>query len=179
MELAISRQQKKLGVDKSTVSRIRQKWLASGSLTKKTYTKDRTYRKLTTPAQLLVLHLVIERPGVLLHELKKELLEVLMLEINVSTLRRFLHISGFTRQRLCCIVLQRDDFLRQKFNLGVSVYDTDMFVFLDETGADQRNILRKYGYSMRGKPPQKHTLLVRGEHVSGIGIISINGLSPL
>ena len=29
---------------------------------------------------------------------------------------------------------------------------------------------------MRGKTPQKHTLLVRGEHVSGIGILSVNGL---
>ena len=48
--------------------------------------------------------------------------------------------------------------------------------FLDEIGADRRNTLRKYGFSIRGKPAQKHSLLVRGEHVSGITLISVNGL---
>lgn len=56
----------------------------------------------------------------------------------------------------------------------MSVYNPEMLIFLDETGADRRNILRKYGYSMRGKPAQKHTLLVGGERVSVIA--SINGL---
>ena len=51
-----------------------------------------------------------------------------------------------------------------------------MFIFVDETGADRRNILRKYGYSIQGKPAQKHTWLVRGERVSGIAIISVSGL---
>ena len=37
----------------------------------------------------------------------------------------------------------RDEFLRQKLILDVSVYDPEMLVFLDETGADQRNMLRK------------------------------------
>ena len=31
-----------------------------------------------------------------------------------------------------------------------------MFIFLDETGADRRNSLRKYGYSIRGKRPINH-----------------------
>ena len=102
--------------------------------------------------------------------------DVLQLEVDMSTVCRFLHNSGFTRQKLRLVALQRDEFLRQKFMLDVSAYNSDMFIFLDETGADRRNTIRKYGYSMRGKTPQKHTLLVRGEHVSGIGIISVNGL---
>ena len=56
------------------------------------------------------------------------------------------------------------------------MYESHMFVFLDETGADRRNMLRKYGYSIRGKPAQRHTWLVRGERVSGIAIISVRGL---
>ena len=67
-------------------------------------------------------------------------------------------------------------FLRQKFIVDMSVYEPEMLVFLDETGADRRNTLRKYGYSMRGKPPQKHTLLVRGERASAIANISMKGL---
>ena len=66
--------------------------------------------------------------------------------------------------------------MRQKFVWDMSVYESHMFVFLDETGADKRNILRKYGYSIRGKPAQRHTWLVRGERVSGIAMISVSGL---
>ena len=51
-----------------------------------------------------------------------------------------------------------------------------MVIFLDETGADQRNVLRRYGYSLRGIPLKKNTLLVRGEHVSGLAFMSTNGL---
>ena len=51
-----------------------------------------------------------------------------------------------------------------------------MLVFLDESGADRRNMLRQYGYCMRGKPAQKHALLCRGEHVSIIANISLSSL---
>ena len=165
---------KNLGVDKSTVSRVCLRFFTTGSLSKKPYPKDKAYRKLTTPAQLLILHLVLERPGVYLSELQRELSSVLLLDVDVSTICRFLHASGFTRQKLRYIALQRDEFLRQKVDM--SVYEPEMLVFLDETGADRRNTLRKYGYSMRGKPPQKHTLLVRGERASAIANISMKGL---
>ena len=48
--LGLSNEQaaKNLGVDESTVSRIRHKFLASGSIEKKAYPKDKAYRKLTS-----------------------------------------------------------------------------------------------------------------------------------
>ena len=55
------------GVDKSTVSRTGQRFW-----NKDTYPKKRAYRKLTSPAQLLVLHLVIEKQGIYLHEVQKK-----------------------------------------------------------------------------------------------------------
>ena len=51
-----------------------------------------------------------------------------------------------------------------------------MFVFVDETGADQRDRLRKYGYSVRGKPAIKRSLFGRGERVSAISCTSIDGI---
>ena len=60
--------------------------------------------------------------------------------------------------------------------MGIMEYKPEMLVFLDETGTDRRNAIRRYGYSMRGLPLQKHTLLVRGEHVSGIALLSVNGI---
>ena len=39
-----------LGIDKSTVSQIRQRCLKTGTLKKNTYPKDKPYRKLTPTA---------------------------------------------------------------------------------------------------------------------------------
>ena len=174
--LPIEQVAKNLGVDASTVSRTCSRFLATGNFDKQPYPKGRAYRKLTSAAQLLLLHLVLDKPGVYLSELKMELANTLLLEVDNSTICRFLHASGFTRQKLRYSAIQRDEYLRQKFILDLSVYTPEMLVFLDETGADQRNLLRKYGYSMRGKPAQKQTLLVRGERVSAIANISVSGL---
>ena len=59
--------------------------------------------------------------------------------------------------------------------MDVSLYDTEMFIFLDETGGD-RNAVRNRGYSIRGILLKKHTLLVRGERVSAIAIMSASGI---
>ena len=39
------------------------------------------------------------------------------------------------------------------------MYKADMFIFVDETGMDARDKIRKYGYGLRGKPPVAQKLL--------------------
>lgn len=51
-----------------------------------------------------------------------------------------------------------------------------MLVFIDETGTDRRDSLRRYGYSLRGKTPRSSKLLCRGKHISAIAIMSCNGM---
>ena len=58
----------------------------------------------------------------------------------------------------------------------VCIYSPDMLVFIDETGADLRNAIRKYGYSQRERPLKNHTMLVRGERVSAVACMSTAGL---
>ena len=53
------------------------------------------------------------------------------------------------------------------------MYSPDMLIFVDETGADLRNTIRRYGYSIRGKPLTSQVMLVRGERVSAIACISL------
>lgn len=80
-----------------------------------------------------------------------------------------------SHQKLCLAAAQRDELICQKYTLDVSVYTPDMFVFLDETGADRQNV-RKYGYSLHGIPLKHNTFLVRGERVSGLAFMSVHGL---
>ena len=50
--------------------------------------------------------------------------------------------NGCTRQKLCLVALQRDKILRQQYATDISIYDHDMFIFLDETGANQKDLVR-------------------------------------
>ena len=153
-----------------------QLFLTTGNVTKRPYPKERAHRILTKPAQLLILHLVLERPGIYLNEIKSEILQTLFIDISLSTICKILSKNGFSCQKLYTTALQQDQFQRQLYILDVSLYSTDMFIFVDETGADKRNALRKFAYSNRGKPLRNHSLLIRGERISAIACMSINGL---
>jgi len=58
----------------------------------------------------------------------------------------------------------------------MTVYNRDMFVIVDETGSDRRDLLCRYGYSLRRKPARSQKLLVRGKRVSAIGALSGSGM---
>ena len=75
-----------LCVDKSTVSRTINLFHTTGSVTKRPYPEGKAFCKLTSPAQLLILHLVLDRPGIFLRELQDQLLSVLEIEVSESAI---------------------------------------------------------------------------------------------
>ena len=165
-----------LSVDSSTVQRTVSLFESTGSVHKRLYPEGRLEKKLTPTVKLIIMTLVIQQPGILLRELQTELCHGYGVSIGTSTICQFLHKNGFSRQRMVLIAKQRDEYLRATFVMDVSCYKTDMLVFFDETGADRRNTMRKYGYSLRGKPAKNHKLLIRGKRVSAIAVMSVQGL---
>ena len=89
---------------------------------------------------------------------------------------KFLRKAGFTRQKLASYAMQRDEHLRMQFVQDVSLYSKHSLLFIDETGSDNRDTIRKHGYSLRGKPIKAQKLLVRGQHVSAIAAMSVEGI---
>ena len=69
--------------------------------------------------------------------------------------------AGFTHQKLAIFALQRDDSLREQYRADVSLYQRETLLFLDEMGANGRDAVGKYGYSLRGKPLKAPKLLAR------------------
>jgi len=59
---------------------------------------------------------------------------------------------GFTRKKLKFVALQRSDVLRAEYQAEVLMYNSEMFLFVDETGCDHKNAARKFGYSLCGFP---------------------------
>jgi len=132
---------------------------------------EKASRKLNSPLEYMIIHIVLIRPGIYLREVQRELREETGTEVCLLTICRFLHRNGFTRQRLRIAASQRDGLLRAQFVSDVSLYKPEMLIFLDETGSDRRDCIRTYGYSLRGKLLVTHRLLVRGQRISAIAFV--------
>ena len=92
----------------------------------------------------------------------------------MPTLCNFLHKNGSSQKKLSKVALQRSEEAREHtFRSTVSIYKPPMLVFLDETGTDRRDAMRRFGYSLRGKPARTHKLLVRGKHLTAIAVICV------
>ena len=115
--------------------------------------------------------IIIEtRPDIYLREITEVLVNETGTHVDVSTIWRFLHSSNITRQKMVLVAKQRSEFLRGVYLQDMQIFNghPEMLIFVDETGADRRNCLRRFGYSIRGKPPVSKKLLVRGQRVKAI-----------
>jgi transposase len=126
--------------------------------------------------QLTLLRIILDKPGIYLKEVQSKLIHVYGTCISLSTICRTLKLMGCSRQAMHRVPLQRSDDLRAKFMAHVSIYDPSMLVWLDESGCDKRNTVRKYGYSIRGIPLYDQRLFVRGTRYSAIPIVSTAGI---
>ena len=167
-----------LCVDMSTVHRITQQFKTTGTVDKKQYTA-RTPIKLTKPVQFTVLHLILQKPGIYLWEIQQELAWLFGLDISAPSLCNFLKKNNFSRKKMQLVASQRNQELRSVFVSDVSAYDCKSLVFIDETGCDRRDAIRKYGYGLRGKPVKCQKLLVRGERISVIAAMTVEGVTDL
>ena len=91
----------RLCVDLTTVRRVIRKFRQTGNVEKKKYAvRSRPLRKLSSPVQFSIANLILQRPGVYLHEVPHHILECHGECISSSTICRFLQDAGFMRQRL-------------------------------------------------------------------------------
>ena len=126
--------------------------------------------------RMFLFRMILQHPGIYLSEMKEEISNAFGVEVCISTICRTLKSMKCTRQAMHHVAIQRSDELRAKFMAEISLYDPSMIVWLDESGCDRRNTIRKYGYSMQGIPLCDQRLLVRGTRYSAIPIISLEGV---
>ena len=124
--------------------------------------------------KLILLRIVLAHPGIFLFEIKDMLQEHFGVLVSEITILRALKSMGCTRQVIRQIPIQRSEMMRAKFMAEISVYDPSMLVWLDESGCDRRNAIRKYGYSVRGMRPVEYRIFARGVRYSAIPIMSIS-----
>ena len=126
--------------------------------------------KLDDHHELLIIALLIENPCLYLHEICELIKEASNLEVSASTVCRIIHKNGFTRKKVQTIAKQRSIDYRAQFQAQCH------FVWVDETGSDARDHIRKFGYQFQGIAPTYHRFLDRGKRISAIAAISDEGL---
>ena len=117
-----------------------------------------------------------ENPSIYLQEVQKVLLETTGTDASAATICRTLKRLGFTRKRMKYVALQRCDTLRAEYQAEVSTYDSSMLVFNDESGCDQKDAMRRFGYSLRGYPSKSTKLMSKGKQFSAIGVMTTTAL---
>ena len=96
-------------------------------------------------------------------------MDVTGISVSPSTICRIIHRNGLTRKKVQQVALQRSSQYRNAFMSQVLVFQPEMFVWVDESGCDRRDHVRRYGYAY-------YCFLERGKRVSAICALSMNGV---
>ena len=164
-----------LGLSERTVQRYISTFQHTGEVQPKPR-RSEPQKLMGDHEQLLLLQIIVRNPGTYLHEMQERLYERLGVTVSSSTLCRTLRSMGCTRQVIRHVAMQRDDELRARFMARIAMYEPSMFFWVDKSGFDGRNSIRKYSYSVRGMRPVQHRLLIRGTRYSAIPVMSITGI---
>ena len=111
-------------------------------------------RKLSESEELKVLDcFFLASPGIYLDEIQQELCDKTGTWVSKSTICREAKRMGLTRKKMRRIATKRSDIARAHYMVQVENMSAGTFIWVDETGPDKRNALRKYAYSLRGVTP--------------------------
>lgn len=115
-------------------------------------------------------------PGIYLREVQEELTRLTGARVDCSTICRTAKRLGLSRQKMRKVAVQQSNVKRADYMVEIEAFDSEMLVFIDETGCDKRNLIRQYGYGVRGLTPVTHKYIVYGKRISAIGVMTTEGI---
>lgn len=129
-------------------------------------------RALDQQGELYVIGLILNSPTLFLGEIVQQIKNDLGIDLSAATICRLLKRYGHSRKKIRQIAQQRCAALRGQFMAHVHLFNCESFVWIDETGSNKKDHIRKYGYALKGVTPVYHRLLCRGERYNAIAAIS-------
>ena len=165
-----------LQIGVGTAHRLYARYVDTGDVAPKIQPACPNARKLDNLHELYIIALVHENPALYLHEICAMIVEATGITVSGSTVCKVLHRNGFTRKKLVKVAMQRSTEHRGAFMANILQYPRDFLVWVDETGSDGRDQLRKSGYTLRGLPPVCKRLHARGTRISAIVGMSSDGV---
>ena len=179
MNLSFSKIAKRLNIATSTAHRTYALFEQTGAVEPLPPSARCDSRKLDQHSELHIIGLICANPSLYLTEVCQNIQDIIGITVSASTICRLLRQYGFTRKKIRQVALKRCEQLRGAFMAQAFLLKRDMFVFVDESGSDARDQIRKYGYALRGVTPTYHRLLSRGRRVNAIAAMASSGVLAL
>jgi transposase len=133
-------------------------------------------RRLITPAiEDDVVELLMRAPTYYLDEIRHWILMNYNIWISESTVCRTIKRKEFTRKVTQRVASQRDEGRRLQYYLDLAAFTKDQLVYVDESAANERTLLRKYGFAPRGLLAIDVQLLRRSTRWSILPALTITG----
>ena len=126
--------------------------------------------------EVTLLEMLLSDPSLYLRKVQQKLETITGAYYDSSTICRAIKRLGMTRQKMRHVAIQRCDVQRARFISEIMDFNPKTLIFIDETGSNRRNTIRKYGYSLRGMTPVSHKFTVYGKRLSAIGILTYRGI---
>ena len=134
---------------------------------------------LTEFKLFMILQSLIIKPTSFLCEIQHQLLCSTGKWVHASTICCTIREQSLTHKRVRTIALQQSEARQIQYMAEISLFHPDMLIWIDETGSDRKNSIRKYGYSLRGTPAQVFQLRVGGKCISAIPILTTRGIEDV
>ena len=119
-----------LCIDSSTVHRIIQRFRITDDISKWLHHSESN--KLSDSVQIFILNLIVCSPGIYRREIHKELRDFFDIDVEKSTIWKFLHENGITKQNMRITTLQRDDFYDKNISMMYLYCDSVMIIKIRE-----------------------------------------------
>lgn len=133
-------------------------------------------RKLNASEELFVISLVLDRPNIYLQEVCDEVLAETGVTVSIPTVCRLLKRHGLTRKKIRQVSIQRNIQYRAEFMADILQYRKEQLVWVDEMGSNCKDTIRKNGYAIKGETPTVYRLLERGQRITAIAALTVNGI---
>ena len=148
MELSFQTIAKNLNIAASTVHAHYKLFEATGDISPATQPARESTRKLSGRDELHIIGLVLAHPTVYLYEVCPQVEDVFGKSVSPTTVCRLLARFGLTRKKVQQVAKQRNVHYRAAFLAQMTLYKCRQLVWIDETGCDHRDHVRKFGYSL-------------------------------
>ena len=164
---------KNLIIGQGTAHRIVSHFVATGNVNPSTRGES-CFRKLSKRNELFVIGLILNNPSMYSGEICYEINQGLGINISVSLVCNLLRDYGITQKKIRQVASQQSGALRGAFLSQCLLLDPAMIVWVDESGTDQHDSIRSYGYALQGMTPVSHRFLLRRKRINVIATMSLN-----
>jgi hypothetical protein len=114
-------------------------------------------------------------PTYYLDEIRHWILMNYKIWISESTICRTINRREFTQKVTQRVASQRNEGKRLQYYLDLAAFTKDQLVYIDESAANKRTLLRKYGFTLRGLPAIDVQLLRRSTRWSILPALTVAG----